>query len=368
MIERICEQCGETFFVKPYVLQRGGGRFCSRRCHYNSEITRIERVCLTCGKHFSVVPSKQESKFCSRKCYEQAKRPKVGRICQWCGGKFYAWSCEVGRRSAKYCSRACYDQARRSVKKICQQCGKIFPVAPSKVKQRGGKFCSLTCYGLAQRRLVERTCQICEKRFFNKPSRVRLFCSKECFAIACRQHRHTAKAIQKIAVASQGRHPSKKTREKQTRIVKELWQKPEYIEAHRLASKKLWQDLKYVRKTLAGVAQKPTHPEERLDGILQSNLPEFQYNGDGRLGIVLAGLVPDFPNVNGKKQIIEVFGDYWHRLKKSKWHQTELGRIMAYNSVGWDCLIIWEHELKELTEEHIVGKIKVFQESKAKRR
>lgn len=363
MIERICEQCGETFSVKPYVLQRGGGRFCSRRCHYNSEITRIERVCLTCGKYFSVIPSKQESKFCSRKCYEQAKKPKVARICQRCGRKFYAWSCEVGRRSAKYCGRVCYDQARGRVKRICQQCGKAFLVASSKVRQSGGKFCSLTCYGLAQRRLVERTCQICGKRFFTKPSKVRLFCSKECFSIACRQHRHTAEAIQKIAVTSQGRHHSKKTRQKQSRIVKELWQKPEYIRKHSEHSIALWQNADYVAAVMKARSLKPTKPERQLNDILSRYFPEFEYNGNGRLGVTLGGLTPDFVNVNGKKAVIEVFGDYYHspRILGDRWQGSELGKIMVYNSLGWKCLVIWEHELKELTEEQIVDKIKTFQ-------
>lgn len=39
---------------------------------------------------------------------------------------------------------------------------------------------------------------------------------------------------------------------------------------------------------------------------------------------------------------------------------------MIYNSVGWDCLIIWEHELKELTEEDIVKKVKSFSRRKVK--
>ena len=84
-----------------------------------------------------------------------------------------------------------------------------------------------------------------------------------------------------------------------------------------------------------------------------------QCNG---LGITLAGLVPDFVNIDGKKEIIEVFGDYWHDSTKRdlSWHATELGRIMAYQAIGYKCLIIWEHELKELSEEQLINKIKLF--------
>lgn len=127
-------------------------------------------------------------------------------------------------------------------------------------------------------------------------------------------------------------------------------------------SKRNWKDPDYILKQLQARGTKPNKIERYLENILNSHLPDYKYNGDGRLGIVLAGLVPDFPNVNGKKQVIEVFGDYFHnpRKRELKWHQTELGRIMAYNSVGFDCLVIWEHELKELTEEEIVEKISNF--------
>ncbi len=110
----------------------------------------------------------------------------------------------------------------------------------------------------------------------------------------------------------------------------------------------LWQDPAYVLKQMQARGIKPNKPEQSLETILSKHCPQFKYNGDGRLGIVLAGLVPDFVNINGKKQVIEVFGTYWHQRNNLKWHQTELGRVMAYNSIGWNCLVIWESELKDI--------------------
>lgn len=119
--------------------------------------------------------------------------------------------------------------------------------------------------------------------------------------------------------------------------------------------KVMWKDPNYVLKQLKA---RHVHPN-KLELILQTIIgPEFKYNGDGRLGIVLAGLVPDFVNIDGRKQVIELFGDYWHNMDGIKWHQTELGRIATYKSVGWDCLIIWEHELKDI--ETVKAKIKQF--------
>lgn len=122
-----------------------------------------------------------------------------------------------------------------------------------------------------------------------------------------------------------------------------------------------WQDPEFATKMAVSWQRKPTKPENQLRAILNSHFPEFQYNGDGRLGIILAGLIPDFVNVNGKKQVIEVFGDYWHSPKiNRKWHQTELGRILAYHSVGFDCLVLWEHEMDKLQKGDTIEKITKF--------
>lgn len=75
---------------------------------------------------------------------------------------------------------------------------------------------------------------------------------------------------------------------------------------------------------------------------------------------------PDFANCNGKKDVIEVFGDYWHSAKVTKehWERTELGKMMTYGSLGYRCLVIWERELNNLPEEEIVKKITAFRGEK----
>lgn len=159
----------------------------------------------------------------------------------------------------------------------------------------------------------------------------------------------------KLSIASKGKHSSPSTE-----FTSKRCEDPEYRKLVSERLYKLWRDPEFVLKQLKARGVKPNKIELYLENILNSHLPDYKYNGDGRLGIALAGLVPDFVNVNGRKEIIEVFGDYWHQLKSPKWHQTEIGRIMAYNSVGWNCLVIWEHELKELTEEQVINKIKFF--------
>lgn len=102
---------------------------------------------------------------------------------------------------------------------------------------------------------------------------------------------------------------------------------------------------------------KPNIPEQKLQCILNTHFPnQWQYTGDG--SVVLGGMKPDFLNVNGKKAVIEVFGDYWHGKRSRNWRETEIGRLMAYGYWGFRCLVIWEHELGKLPEREIVRRIR----------
>lgn len=138
---------------------------------------------------------------------------------------------------------------------------------------------------------------------------------------------------------------------------------PEDKEKRREAGRKLWQDPAYRDKVITAVTaalrKKPNQQEKRLDQILQKHLPGiYEFTGDGK--VILGGMIPDFTDVNGRKDVLELFGDYWHTIKKG-WKDNELGKIMAYNALGYDCLVIWEHELKD--EQAVVAKIQQFRES-----
>jgi len=134
--------------------------------------------------------------------------------------------------------------------------------------------------------------------------------------------------------------------------------------------KQQWQDPDWIAKLMEGLQKRPTEPEQKLIDICFSHFPNFKYNGDFSQGVVLQGLIPDFINCNGKKEVIEVFGDYWHspKVTENDWKRTELGRIMAYNSLGYRCLVLWEHELKTLPEEEIVAKINKFTSARGEKK
>jgi len=101
--------------------------------------------------------------------------------------------------------------------------------------------------------------------------------------------------------------------------------------------------------------RKPNLIEELLTGLINwAELP-FKYVGDGE--VWLGNRNPDFININGRKQVIELFGDYWHP-------ETDvLDRTSHYNVYGFSTLVIWEHELNSISSQlDVVGRMITFQE------
>jgi G:T-mismatch repair DNA endonuclease (very short patch repair protein) len=84
---------------------------------------------------------------------------------------------------------------------------------------------------------------------------------------------------------------------------------------------------------------RPTRPETKLATILNRIFPgEYKYVGNGE--IIIGRKNPDFININGKKKIIEMFGNYWHKKEDSQI------RINAFKPFGFETFIVWEKELK----------------------
>ena len=123
------------------------------------------------------------------------------------------------------------------------------------------------------------------------------------------------------------------------------------------ATKERWKNKIYREKTLKAIMKGckilPNRPESLLLKLLNIN---YQYVGDGK--IIIGGFNPDFINEQDKK-IIECYGDYWHNLLEYKLRDKK--RLIAYKSLGYKTLIIWEYELKNLKK--LMDKIKKFNEN-----
>lgn len=105
----------------------------------------------------------------------------------------------------------------------------------------------------------------------------------------------------------------------------------------------LFQDPIFKERAVAAVLKtthtRPNRAELKLQSILDRCLPNmWKYVGNGEL--IIGGHCPDFVNTNGRKEVIELFGTYWHNLfdiAKKKAH---------YHKFGFKVAIIWEDELK----------------------
>jgi len=128
-------------------------------------------------------------------------------------------------------------------------------------------------------------------------------------------------------------------------------------EANKTRRKVQWELLseeekrEWVRVHLRGMSHRKTEPESILEAYLNSKYPGgYKYVGASK-DVSIGGKFPDFINVNGKKEVIEVFGTYWHdegEVEKKKAH---------YKTFGFDCKVIWEFECYDSEEiERILNK------------
>ena len=89
-----------------------------------------------------------------------------------------------------------------------------------------------------------------------------------------------------------------------------------------------------------------TKPERIFEDICKKNNLPFKYTGDGTFWI--HNINPDFIESNGKKVVVEVFGDYWHspllnyNLKEDR---TLTYRRRIFKKYGFKLIVFWETDL-----------------------
>lgn len=99
-------------------------------------------------------------------------------------------------------------------------------------------------------------------------------------------------------------------------------------------------DPAFVSEMMKAMHMRPTKPERKLLALIEEHGFPFRYCGDG--DVILGGKNPDFINYDGMKQLIEVYGSYWHR------NDDPSERIRFFEGYGYDCLVLWDHELENL--------------------
>jgi len=181
----------------------------------------------------------------------------------------------------------------------CDNCGKDIYIKPSEAKSLKHHFCNRKCY----------------KEWFHK------------IGWKIRKYNLTEEGREKIR--------SKMLGEKNPRH--KVWQKMSEKERE-----------KWIGEMRQYQTVRPTQPEIKMMKIIERNNLPYRYVGDGQFWI--RRINPDFVNTNSEKKVIEVFGDYWHRNDNGE-------RKKIFEEFGYECIVVWESELNNLSEKQIVKRI-----------
>lgn len=144
----------------------------------------------------------------------------------------------------------------------------------------------------------------------------------------------------KAGISNKGQKRSNEFKEKMSIRTRQVWANPS----------SLFNNPAFLRERAQRQSLRPTRPELKVLQIIEDNQFPFKYVGDGE--VVIGRKCPDFINIDGKKQIIELFGDYWHKK------QNPQDRIDLFAKYGFSTLVLWEHELKNPNA--VLTKLKEF--------
>jgi len=174
---------------------------------------------------------------------------------------------------------------------------------------------------------------------------------------ALKGHSVSIETRAKLSIATGRRHHSVKTKQKISETVKKVMSNSDIRQKLSNSNKLRWKNLtddgkrQWMERLRASCQKSPNGAELALYEIIQAVCPgEYKYTGD--LSVVIGGLNPDFTNINGQKTVIELFGDYWHKGEDPQ------ERIDKYKEFGFDCLVIWEHELPDVIS--LLSKVREF--------
>ena len=249
---------------------------------------------------------------------------------------------------------------------ICSNCNISFY---HPVKNR--KFCSSNCY--YESHYTTHTCIICNKEFRLRicdKNKGRKICDRACVEkwYVLEGKRKCESGILGNITPEQRERGLKKSRETHRKLaesgassrkMKEIWKRESYRKIKTQQPHDWWKSLsdkekeEFVKKTR--VNARPNKGELALINLFNDNNLPYKFVGDNSL--IISGFNPDFVNCNGSKKIIELFGTYWH--KRPNVIERDKRRLVAYSNLGYETLIIWENELKDL--DSIANKVKEFE-------
>lgn len=142
----ICNGCGKQFTIWPYLRRKTN--YCSVKCYLDSTRRKHSAKCIVCDKDFLVkeyLVKKGFGFYCSRKCQHLAYPKQVKKTCPQCKKEFWVPPSWAPKRT--FCSKKCQDDSMRDhVSSTCKKCGKTFELPRGDLKRGRGNFCTYRCY------------------------------------------------------------------------------------------------------------------------------------------------------------------------------------------------------------------------------
>lgn len=228
------------------------------------------------------------------------------------------------------------------VKRICENCGEEFEVQPCRIRgMHKARFCNRTCRyafmvgrnAAAAKEKIIIYCKICGKKIETHPYRahIKKFCSQKCMLIWRKVHwqeennpNYKAALINFYCKNCGKKYKEYKRNKDRTHF----------------CSQKCHGRFRFrTMKSSLNWPPAKSEPEKIFD---RNTDKMIKYVGQGQVIIRFKNGKDKYPDfiVEGTNKIIEIFGNYWHR------GEDPTALIGQYKAVGYDCLVIWENELK----------------------
>lgn len=172
--------------------------------------------------------------------------------------------------------------------------------------------------------------------------------------VNCKQKYCSCVCFIKFSHPMRGRKQSTASNAKNSEKLKLLWKTSKYRVAKCARSESTILAIKARRAYYRN--NHITKPEHKINLLVKWNQLPWKFTGNGKFSLCIGikKLYPDFLNINGEKKVIEVNGCYWHGCPKCFPNGGYKGLIdntkkrkQTYQSIGWECISIWEHELRQ---------------------
>ena len=251
------------------------------------------------------------------------------RTCIVCGTTFFGKY--PGRRGNLVCSEECRRKRIVESKKkgkfyLCEFCGELVWRSPSSAK--GRVFCSPDCFHKWKASHIRSfICPVCHKEFQRPQSVVTDYKESPCCSYACRSKFQENKINVPCAICGVIMTLTPSTASRKKTCSKECSKR--YL-------------MEFILPNNPNHGTKPELLFEELEGEFVRRTSGGKFFVDFKNGRCKN---PDFivKETKGKK-VVEIFGRFWHPDPTEEFTLPAL-----YKEVGYDCLVIWDDELPNLS-------------------